>query len=226
MKKIFAIVLLFTCMNIAQAQLIKAYLSGGVTASQIDGDELKGFKKWGGTGGVGAMITLSDNAQWKLGIEANFSQRGARNVSRNPYNIRLNLNYVDIPLMLYFRDPYGGITIGAGLMYGRLVQQPHDTIFYGPAFIPDTSNMSFLMNDLAFAAELRFKIWKGLSFSLRWHRSLLPIKNWGFTEKGEYWTNDCFNSSLSGRLIWQFGDPDDHPRHKAYHKKNYHRHRR
>lgn len=220
MKKVFVIVAMMACLTLGHAQVFKAYLSGGFTVSQIEGDELKGFKKWGGAGGVGAMISISNNNLWNLGVEINFAQRGTRNPGQNPYRITLPLNYVEIPLMVYFQDPYGGMIIGAGLQYGRLVQQPHGTIYYGPGFVPDTSgNMSFGMNDFSFAVEGRFRIWKGLFVSVRWQRSLASIKQWSFTEAGKTWTNNCYNSALTGRLIWQFGDNDNH---KRYSNKRHH----
>ena len=222
MKKIFLLLAMCACVNLGHAQVFKAYVSGGFTVSQIEGDEFKGFDKWGGFGGVGAMISVSKNNLWNLGVEINFGQRGTRNSGQIPYNIKLPLNYIEIPLMVYFQDPYGGLIIGAGFQYGRLVQQPHGTIYFGPGFVPDTSgHMLFNMNDVSVAVEGRFRIWKGLYASLRWQRSLMPIKHWTFTEGSETWTNNCYNSALTGRLIWQFGDNDS--RHGRYSKKKHYR---
>lgn len=208
-------------------QLFRVYPSVGATASQIRGDELRGFKKWGVTAGVGAIMSISDDNTWDASIEANFSQRGAYNNTNDPYSlIGFTLNYVDIPLTIHFTDPWGGITIGAGLNYSRLVQQPHGSIYYSPDyFIPDTGDMSFLKNDFAFALDMRFPIWRGLTFNLRFQHSLLPIKkNWGFTEYPTVgpgvnkWTNNLYNSSVSVRLLYVFGD--DNSRYNKYNRKS------
>ena len=135
----------------------------------------------------------------------------------------------------------GGLMIGAGLVYGRLFRQPYGdmsilynewtettyhydingsvldstTLLKADGFCPDTSDLSFLKNDLAIALELRFRIWKGLNFSLRYQRSIIPVKkDWQFTEGHntthiDRWTNNCYNSSVMVRLIWQFGLDDD-----------------
>lgn len=203
----------------AQAQRIHAYLTSGVTLSQIEGDELKGFRHVGYTGGVGALTALTDNYRWGLSVEALFSQRGVHNNShdlQNLYNIDLTLNYVDIPVLVHYQDPYGGMLFGAGLSYGRLVQQPHGTIRYNPEyFIPDTNNLTFLPHDLCAVADMRFTIWRGLQLDIRWQYSILAIKRqWVFHTyngldgdgKPRYkdHSRDCYNHALSLRLIWQF----------------------
>lgn len=218
MKKYTLLVLFVLAAQLLSAQHIHGYFHVGGTAAQIEGDELKGFDKFGCEAGVGAMIDLSSRKRWLLGVESNFAQRGAYNNSGDPYNIKLQMNYVDIPVTLFYHDPYGGIYAGLGVVYGRLVQQPHDEMRYNPNyFIPDTSDMSFLKSDLQLAAEFKFAIWKGLQLGFRWQRSVLPVKkDWGFTEyysnntMGQ-WTRDCRNSMVSVRLLWQFGTDESIP---------------
>ena len=197
-------------------QRISAFLSLGATVSQIEGDELKGFDRWGMMGSVGAMARFDQNGRWLASLEAGYARRGAFNDSGDPYNIKLTLDYVDVPVMVHYRDPYGGMMIGLGLVYGRLVRQPHGEIAFDTGyFIPDTSDMSFLKNDLSIAADFRFKIWKGLFFGVRYQYSLLAVKReWNFTERfnsraDQIWHNDCYNSSVMIRLMWMFGGEDD-----------------
>lgn len=194
------------------AQNINAYLSAGAAISQIEGDELKGFDKWGFDGGVGALIRLNESNTLNLAIETNYARRGSRylgNISSNPYNINLSLDYVEVPFVLFYHNPYTGMKIGAGLAYGRLFRQPHDTIRFNPSFIPDTSDLTFLKNDISPLIEMRFAVWRGLQFSLRYQFSCIPIKrDWQFTEGIRTWANDCYNSSLTLKLLWQIGEPD------------------
>lgn len=206
-----------------QAQSISAYVTAGAIASQVEGDELKGFSHWGLHGGVGTIFQLDDIDRWALSIETDYSCRGIYNYkysTENYYNIDLDLHYVDIPVTFFFRDPFGGLRIGAGLVYSRLTSQPHGNLEYRPNFFsPDTNDMSFLKNDLAGALEIRFDIWRGLQFSARFQYSLIPIKkDWHFQYSEEVWANDCYNSSLTFRLLWQFGY-DDKPSHYNRYKK-------
>ena len=232
---LLAVVLLLSSAADAQAQrrrrggnVIGAYPVVGVTTSQIRGDELRGFDKWSFTAGVGADIVINDDPRMRLSLEADYSQRGAYNATSDPYRLLdFTMQYVDIPLTFHFTDPYGGLTIGAGLVYSRLVKQPHGIIYYNPNyFMPDTSDMSFLPNDLSFAIDVRFPIWRGLTFNFRWQHSMMPVKrNWQFTgyptpgsHAMETWSNDLYNSSISVRLLYIFGDNDYTTR--QHHKKN------
>lgn len=225
-------ILLSSPLTLVQAQRIHGMVLGGATLSQIEGDELKSYSQWGFTGGVGAIVGLDKDATWNLSVEATYTQRGSYNGTRDPYSMALTLNYMDIPLMGHFRDPWGGMLLGAGLTYGRLVQQPHGEILYNPNyFVPDTSDMTFLSNDLQATLDIRFPVWKNLWFNIRFQYSLLAVKkDWHFREhRGEEpllddegnpvmdgtgharmvphwdkWSNNAYNNSLIFRLIWQF----------------------
>ena len=221
MKRL-AILLMLVLPAGLSAQRIHAFVSSGATASQIEGDELRNFKKYGYIGGVGALASISDNNLWGLSVEALFSQRGSRSTgdTRNYlYRMNLSINYIDIPVMIHYQDPHGGMLFGVGLSYGRLLDQAHGTIGYDSLFfMPDTSDMRFLKNDFAVVADARFTIWRGLQLGIRWQHSIFPVKrDWnfykyngvGYNENGEYaryitTTNNCYNHSISIRLIYQF----------------------
>lgn len=216
MKKtplLLALFLVVLCLY-SNAQPIRAYVSSGGIVSQIEGDELKGFSHFGFIGGVGASMELNRRGSVVLAVETNFAQRGVFNRSGDPYNIDMTLNYVDIPVSVYYHDLRGGMYVGGGLAYGRLVGQPSGVIKYNPNyFIPDTTNMDFLRNDISIHLEFKFVIWKALLMSFRYQASIMPIKkNWAFegyhdvmsnVRTTEY--NDCYNQSVSVRLSWVFG---------------------
>lgn len=213
MKRPLAILLLALALTPAlRAQRIHAFVTSGVNLSQIEGDELKGFRKLGYVGGIGALAAVSANYQWGLSVEMLFSQRGSYNTTLNPYACDIALNYVDIPLLVHYQDIRGGMLVGVGITYGRLVEQPH---FRGllqyptPAFLPDTADFAFLNDDLAVTADFRFTVWRKLQFNMRWQYSIIPIKrDWHFSEyrQGRWvnWSNNCYSNSLSLRLIYQF----------------------
>ena len=208
MKRLLLILLLLPLT--LNAQRIHGFVSSGIALSQIEGDELVGFKHYGYTGGVGALTAISANNRWGLSVETIFSQRGSRERSGDPYSLMMTLNYVDIPVMVHYQDPYGGMLFGAGLVYGRLVQQPTGNMKYNPnSFVPDTSDMTFLKNDLGVAIDARFSVWKGLQLNLRWQYSLLAIKrDWHFDyfKQGRWYgkDNDCYSNVVTLRLIYQF----------------------
>ena len=212
-------------------QRIHGFVSSGATLSQVEGDELKGFRKWGYTGGVGAIAALDRHGDWNLSVEALFSQRGSYNGTGNPYSLDLTLNYADIPLMVHYRDPWGGMFFGLGLNYSRLTNQARMRIRYPDSFFPDTNDLKFLSNDLGVVADLRFFVWRKLMLNIRWQYSLIAVKrDWHFKQsdgnepkrdaegnivtdadgtvqmqpKWKTFINDCQNNSLSIRLLWVF----------------------
>jgi len=219
MKRLLILMLLSLPLCV-DAQQIHAFVTSGVSVSQIEGDELKGFRHYGYTGGVGALTSISRNNRWGLSVETLFSQHGSYDNSGNPYSLKLTTAYVEIPLLLHYQDPYGGMLLGAGLVYGRLVQQPHGKVLFNPeGLVPDTADMTFLPNDISVALDARFSIWKGLQFNIRWQYSIIPIKrDWLFRQADGYETlpngeqrtrwitesNDCYNNVISVRLIYQF----------------------
>lgn len=213
-------------------QIIHAYPALGFTVSQIEGDELKGFDKWGFSAGVGAMINLGRSEMFKLSVETDFSQRGSFNGTGDRYNLyNFTLNYIDIPVVFHFHDPYGGMVLGLGLNYGRLVQTPHGEIGYNPlTFIPDSNNFNFLKNDFSFVADMQFTVWQGLKLNFRYQQSILPVKKgMKFTtpvQNGEdmVWYNNCFNQSVTVRLLYIFGD-DGHKPKPGYYSHHHRSHR-
>ena len=58
-------------------QTIRAFVSAGGNLSQINGDEVFGFKKAGLTASVGTMIPISKNENWLVSVETKYSQYGA-----------------------------------------------------------------------------------------------------------------------------------------------------
>lgn len=214
-KQGIVLAILLAMMVPLKAQSINAFVLAGTAASQVEGDELKGFNHWGLHGGVGAWIGFDEKDRWGMSIETDYTCRGIYNNRMSAdsyYNISMNLHYVDIPVTMFFHDPFGGLRLGAGLVYSRLVSQPNGTIKYRPTFFyPDTTDMKFLKNDIAAALEARVDLWKGLQLSIRYQYSLIPVKkDWHFWMEDNVWSNNCYNSSLTLRVIWQFGY-DDRP---------------
>ena len=216
MRKIIVIATLTIATTIiCNAQNIKGFITSGATLSQIDGDEVYGFKKFGYVGSVGAIIPLESKERWLVSVETMFSQRGAREErSYNSYHYKVTLPYIEIPVMAHFSDKKGGWTFGAGFSYSRLMGTPKESFHYDTTgFIPNTET-PFIKNDFAVIADIRFTIWRGLKFNARYQYSLAPIKkDWDFhirssrgQEFDEHWTRNAYNNSLSARLIWVFGD--------------------
>lgn len=119
-----ALAILIAAPTLLHAQIIKGEVYVGANGCQVDGDECYGFKKFGVNAGAGALVPLTN---WlDIGLEVQFSQKGAfkrDSITYNssyPHSYNLKLNYVEVPLMLYFTDK-NIISFGIGASYGRLV---------------------------------------------------------------------------------------------------------
>ncbi|TXB66276.1 outer membrane beta-barrel protein [Phaeodactylibacter luteus] len=100
----------------------EAGLVAGLNLSQIDGDKLRGFYKFGFQGGLKADAILTE--RWKVGIEILFSQQGAKRSKfdglDSEFDIEeIHFNMVEAPLLVHFRD--WKLQVTAGGSYGRIM---------------------------------------------------------------------------------------------------------
>lgn len=125
--RIFTLLLAFLVSTPAllHAQIVKGELILGGNISQVDGDECYRFRKVGVHAGAGALVPLTN---WMdIGLEVLFSQKGANKADSINQHLglytgryKLNLNYAEIPLMVYFTDK-DRYSLGIGVSYGRIV---------------------------------------------------------------------------------------------------------
>ena len=200
MKKLLFLLAVLS-LSFAEAQNVKGILIFGMNTTQIDGDEIAGYKHWGLNGGVGGMLALTEDSPWNIGMEVLFSQKG----SKEKYAYEVTLPYAEVPLLLHFEDRQGGFTFGTGLSYGRLIK---DVEAEHSNYLDSTTR--FLKDELAIVADIRFKVWKQLKFNIRFQYSLMPIrKDWKFTDiAGKSWTRDAYNNALTFRLLWVFNEKE------------------
>ncbi len=212
MPKNFILLLLIFLIGSAavkvNAQVIKGEAILGMNLSQVDGDEVFGFKKIGLNIGAGVLIPFAKN--WDVSLEAIFSQKGANqkpqfNDPDSNYAYRVELNYAEIPVLVMYTDKQF-ISAGAGFAWGRLVsvkEWEHERLV-------ETTTLNsgvYSKNDFSILVEARIRIYKQLKFNLRYQYSLVKIRSREFENlAGEKWTRDQFNNLFSFRLIWVFNE--------------------
>jgi hypothetical protein len=111
--------------NPLNAQLFKGEVFGGVGLAQVDGDDCYGYKRIKGQIGAGVLLNVVDD--WlDVGMEIVYNPKGAYkrdSISYSSYyagSYDLKLNYMEIPVMVYFIDKYR-YSLGIGVSYGRLI---------------------------------------------------------------------------------------------------------
>ncbi len=197
------------------AQIIKGEAILGVNLSQVDGDEVFGFKKFGANLGAGVMVPFGKRGRWDVSFETLFTQKGSRQKAQ--YNdslnngvvitgeYKLNLNYVEVPVMVMFTDKEF-VSFGAGFSWARLVgvkEWEHGVLMDSTTLNSGTYNK----NDFGILADFRIRIYKALKFNLRYQYSLTKIRTREFEDlAGNTWTRNQYNNVITFRLIWVFNE--------------------
>lgn len=152
------------------AQTFSAMLVAGVNLSQIDGDKLGGFNKFGFN--TGARVSARLNDRWHLSTEFLYSQQGARAVRTDDISSiydRIQLNFVEVPFMINYSD--WKILASAGVSYNRLINI--EVLDKDGADITDQEMYQEDMPALVLGATYKFSEKFGLNF--RWSRYLTSL---------------------------------------------------
>lgn len=201
-------ILIFT--SEIDAQIIKGEAIAGFNLSQVDGDEVYGFHKFGANVGAGVLVPFGKKGNWDASLEALFSQVGS--YQRPQYSdslytgeYKLQLNYAQVPVLVMFTDKEF-ISFGAGFSWGRLVgvkEWEHGRLVETTTL----SSNTYSRNDFGILADIRIRIWKSLKFNLRYQYSLAKIRTREYTDlSGQTWTRNQFNNIISFRLIYVFNE--------------------
>ncbi len=208
------LILFFVVVSTAdlQAQIIKGEAILGFSLTQVEGDEVHGFKKPGLQIGAGALVPFAK--KWDVGLEVLFNQKGAREGQQYLDTIdgkvftgeyKLRLNYVEVPVMIHFTDK-DFITIGAGFSWGRLVgvkEWEHGKLI-------ETTTVQdgpYSKNDFNYIIDLRIRLKGPLKLGMRYQNSMVPIRTREFEDfSGEKWTRDQYNKVITLKLVYVFGE--------------------
>lgn len=194
--------------NPLNAQKIRGGIALGMNVSQVDGDEIYGFRKYGFHGGAVGTIPLKGN--FLLTLETLYSQKGAYQPVRTLYyrQYRLELDYVEIPVLFQYNDK-DRITVGAGFAYGRLINVKEwesgvrtETTLFG-------ENSHYDRADYLALIDVKFRIIHRLSMNVRYQYSINKIRVAEFSDdfQQSFWTRKQYNNNLTFRLAYMFNEP-------------------
>ena len=223
MKKIFTILIMCAFALLfkteVKAQIVKGEGFIGFNLSQVDGDQVYGFRNIGLHGGIGALVPVyqKNNFNIDVSLEVVINQRGAHQratysdtINGQTYNgaYDLDLTYLEVPVMVYFTDKQ--ITsFGIGASYGRLVglkefehgRKTNVNLEY-------TGADRYNLGDFSILADLKFRIHERIKLGIRYQYSLAKIRTRDFyLINGEYdCTRDQYNNVITARLIYVFNE--------------------
>jgi len=224
MKKILCAVIFFLVSTSVSAQLFYGSVIAGANLTQVDGDELAGYKKIGANVGASVMIPLNKKQSWFTTVELLYTQKGSRQRNFAPemsepnkdfinesfkrdmkIKYKLDLDYVEIPVVFHFEDLSTGWAFGAGLSWARLVSVKE--MENGYRLITDLNSETYSKNDWCALADVKVRLYKGLKLNFRFQYSFVPLRVRVFDAKnGEIWERKQHNNMLTLRLIYSFNE--------------------
>lgn len=192
------LLLLFLSIDHCQAQKLDGGIYAGLHASQVTGDEMGGYNKFGLS--AGAFVMIPFNRKSGLQMEVSYIQKGSRErvdeENPNPYPYYIITDYMEVPFLYYYKSkPFileGGLTAGIlvngedGDNSANLFNVPFNPFEFGAIL-----GISYAISD-----QLRIK-W-------RINNSILPMRG---EASGRYrWRQGQYHSGLSFTLNYHFND--------------------
>lgn len=150
----------------AQAQRVRFGLKGGPSHTTVVGQHVAGAAyKWGFHGGVMVNVKLSDRLS--LQPEVLYSQKGTRGADDSN---RINLNYVDLPVLLRMATGPGGLFVEVGPQLGYLAGSDASIGSRTPlARVTTDFAGSYPPFDLGYATGFGYHLANGLGLGLRYN---------------------------------------------------------
>jgi hypothetical protein len=174
-------------------------MAGAVT-SQISGDGLGGWDKFGLMGGGEVAVPLSEKWSFSGGIR--YTQRGSR-TKRDTINFNTfayKLEYIDLPLKLLYSQTRNGedfLTFGAGVSAGYLMRQRQ---MNNGAY----SDINPPFSSFDYAAGFDVALWftTKAAISAGFWTSFLPTRdNPSITNQFSYYERGNYNQMLTLALL-------------------------
>lgn len=217
MKKILLaaiILLLATLSGQVQAQRVMGALIGGFNATNVQGDDVFGFYKFGLNTGAAAIVPFSEH--WSFSLETLYTEKGSYHKEggrgmdyryTHDYNhYKLVLNYLEAPLLIHYNDRKR-LKAGLGVSYSRLikVREWEDHVRIATTTLNDGP---YDLDDWSAVFDLQIPVYKQLRFNARYSFSLIKIREREYESLGneDDKTRKQYNQVLSFRLMWVFNE--------------------
>jgi len=173
--KMFVFSICFICLLFtadAQEQRFFVGAKFGFSSSQVSGDELAGYNKAGLIGGLQCAMKFSK--KWTLQFEMLFIQKGSKYRARpelgDPNYYRLQLNYMEVPVL--FQYHYKKFTFEAGPGYAYLINYKEENTFGNV-----TGLRPFNTSEISINAGVNYSLPRNFGINFRFSNSLNSIRD-------------------------------------------------
>jgi hypothetical protein len=178
-----------------------ARIHGGLSTTQVHGDQISGFNKFGYTAGASVDVRRKANSGVQFGML--LTQKGSRRVpdtKNGDYNTwSYRFTYIDLPLMRTRDTP--DWWIGVGVQPSILVRGEED--FYGVGFT-ELTYLELLPIDIGAVATAGWKFNPLMSLEVRLSQSLMPISERP-DQPVQRWNNFMMNMAIQWMATFSFG---------------------
>lgn len=190
------LLMLLAALPVRGQDVFRIGFMGGVTTSQVHGDNFSGFNKAGFVAGGFAMRPV--NEKWDVKFEILYMQKGSRDLAhpdKDDYiSYMLKLNYAEVPLV--FRRHYKKWTLELGASEGVLVYyEEHDS----NGKIDQPRPFKKLETNLVtgFAYRLRDNI----ELNIRYTNSIFSVRDFNARLYYRSWFHNLFNRGLYNNVL-------------------------
>ncbi|MCC7331556.1 MAG: PorT family protein [Flavobacteriales bacterium] len=207
MKKKFIFCILIFLSGTISSQVFKVGILGGISGSQVEGDGYGGYNKLGFIVGGFTNINLSENFSTQLDMY--YINKGSQknpNTSEGDVDaFKLNINYVEMPLVLRYH--YKKFSIETGLYY---------SVFLGYTMSDENGSRTdtpfpFKNYDFGGLVGLNYSITEHFIFNIRSKASLLPIRDFlNYDQQigimNQLFNRGWYNLDLNFTIRYQFNN--------------------
>jgi len=170
-KKYFILIWILICSMPAKSQNFSGGIIGGISTSQVSGDNLGGYNKAGICLGFFTQIPVSPIVNVKMEME--YIQKGSRNPKINENGIPdISTSYFEIPLSINYNQN-DQLTIESGIQTAFLLQAKDNDINGSK-----NSDPPFDKIDISCFIGMYYHISEKLSLNTRLGNSISPIRGY------------------------------------------------
>lgn len=150
------------------SQNIKGGIIGGMNATQVNGDNLSGYHKFGIN--IGGIAIVPIKKKISVSLEILYSEKGSRSgVQERVTPYKLKLNYIDVPVLFNYQDKEK-VMFSFGASFNTLVkfkeydndldQTPADNPYAKREYTAIVSGTYFINKHVAFNIRYTFSIFQ------------------------------------------------------------------
>jgi hypothetical protein len=197
-RQILTLILLIISIPLFSQQFEGGFF-GGVSASQIDGDNFAGYNKGGFTAGAYITREITRNINWKTEIRYIMKGSYQKYTEENPVYYKTTLHYAEIPILAqYFFK--GKTFFEFGLVPEILLSSKEED---EGGIIPSDQTLPFHRFSLEATAGLGYFLTKNIAAGFRFNYSILTCRDHA-SGQTYYGNRGQYNNVLSFSIYYHF----------------------